>query len=158
MPPAGNPAASAPTRQPERAAAAYPVSVTSSPGGATATLDGRPEMACKTPCSLDAAPGRHTIAVTMPGYQVEHREVEIGSGPIELPAVILRAPGGTLMVTSTPPGASILVNGQRMPQMTPAQIPLAPGSYRVTVEKDGKQTTSAVEIRSGINLLKVTLE
>ena len=26
-----------------------------------------PETACTTPCSLDAAPGRHTVAITMPG-------------------------------------------------------------------------------------------
>src|ERR1039457_6229671 len=41
------------------------VSFLSSPGGATATLDGNPSQACSTPCSLRAAPGRHTLALTL---------------------------------------------------------------------------------------------
>jgi serine/threonine protein kinase len=135
------------------------VTVISSPGGATATLDGRPDQACTTPCALDAAPGRHTIAITMPGYQIEHREVFVGTGPQELPAVLLRAPSGTLMLTTVPPGAAISVNGKRQPQTTPAQLRLPPGSYRITVEKDGIQNTSPVDIRNGeTKLLKVTLE
>ena len=115
------------------------VAVISSPGGATATLDGRPEAACKTPCSLDAAPGRHTIAITMPGYQVEHRDVAVGSGPVEMPPVVLRSTGGTLMVSSEPAGASVSVDGKAVPQTTPAQLALAPGTYQITVEKDGRQ-------------------
>ena len=146
-------------RTPRPIATTAPITVVSSPGGATATLDGRPETACKTPCSLDATSGRHNILVTMPGYQTEHRQVDVGSGPIELPPVILRAPGGTLMLTSVPPGASISVNGRKLTQITPAQITLAPGSYRVTVEKDGKENTSSVEVRDGVtNFLKVPLE
>ncbi|MGA8579899.1 MAG: PEGA domain-containing protein, partial [Bryobacteraceae bacterium] len=134
------------------------VTVISSPAGATATLDGRPEAACSTPCSLDAAPGRHTIAITMPGYQAEHREVDVGPGPVELPVVILHAGQGTLWIVSSPSGAAITINGKRMPQTTPAQIPLPPGSYRVLVEKDGAQSSSALEIRNGeTKLLKVSL-
>ena len=135
-----------------------PVTVISSPGGATATLDGRPDMACTTPCSLDAAPGRHTIAITMPGYQIEHREVAVGTGPMELPAVLLRASSGTLLLTSVPSGATISVNGKRQTETTPAQLRLAPGSYRITVEKDGLQNTSPVDIRNGeTKIMKVTL-
>ena len=130
-----------------------PVTIISSPGGATATLDGRPDNACKTPCALQALPGRHEIAITMPGYQIEHREVDVGTGPLELPAVVLRQPSGTLMLTSIPSGASILVNGKRAPETTPAQLRLAPGSYRITVEKDGIQTTSPINIHNGDTLL-----
>src|SRR5262249_27923083 len=100
--PVRNPLAQPPSQRPPVRTVATPkaVAIISSPGGATATLDGRPDAVCTTPCSLDASPGRHTIAITMPGYQVEHREVEVGTAPIEIPAVILRAPGGTLMLTS----------------------------------------------------------
>jgi predicted Ser/Thr protein kinase len=135
-----------------------PVAVISSPGGATATLDGRSETSCTTPCSLDAAPGRHTVALALPGYQVERRDVEVGSGPVEMPPVVLRSHAGTLMLSSDPPGASVEVNGRRVPQTTPAQIPLAPGTYRIVVEKDGRQSTSTVEIRNGeIKSLRVLL-
>ena len=158
------PVNTAPPQQRTRPAArpappsAQPVTVISSPGGATATLDGRPDMACTTPCALNAMPGRHTIAITMPGYQIEHREVDVGTGPLELPAVLLRAPSGTLLLTTDPPGASISVNGKKQAQTTPAQLRLTPGSYRITVERNGLQSTSSVDIRNGeTKLLKVTL-
>ncbi|MGA9623916.1 MAG: PEGA domain-containing protein, partial [Bryobacteraceae bacterium] len=131
-------------------AATQPVSIISSPGGATATLDGDPRKACKAPCSLDAAPGRHTISITMPGYQIEHREVDVESSPVETLPVILRPLGGTLLLASVPAGAAISVNGRPIPQVTPAQIPLSPGTYTIAVEKDGKQATATVEIRNGV--------
>jgi serine/threonine-protein kinase len=135
------------------------VMVVSTPPGATATLDGRPDAACSTPCALDAAPGRHTIAITRPGYQVEHRDVVVGSSAVDLPLVALRAPSGTLMLTTVPEGATVSVNGRRLPQATPAQIPLEPGDYKITVEKNGKSATSQVEIRNGaISYLRITLE
>jgi serine/threonine protein kinase len=139
-------------------AALQPVTIISSPGGATATMDGRPETACTTPCSIDAAPGRHTVAITMPGYQLERRDVDVGSSPQEMPAVVLRALGGTVWLTSVPSGAAVLVNGKRIPQVTPAQIPLAPGSYKITVEKDGRQASRTVEVRSGISYLRLLFE
>jgi serine/threonine protein kinase len=145
-------------RQTARAApAAQPITIASDPPGATATLDNQPDLACKTPCQLDAAPGRHNLAVTLPGYEFEHRQVDVGSSPVEIPAVVLRKPSGTLMLTTDPKGASISVDGQKLNQVTPAEIPLAPGSYKITVEKDGKQSTQAVEVKNGLNLLKITL-
>ena len=145
-------------RQTARAApAAQPIKIVSSPPGATATLDNQPDLTCKTPCQLDAAPGRHNLAVTLPGYEFEHRQVDVGSSPIEIPAVVLRKPSGTLLLTTEPKGASIYVNGQKLTQMTPAEIPLAPATYQITVEKDGKQSTQAVEVKNGLNLLKITL-
>jgi serine/threonine protein kinase len=154
------PPETAPAASPAPAAAVtYPVTIVSSPGGATVTLDGRSQSACIAPCSVNAAPGHHTLAITMPGYQIEHRDVELGNGGMELPPVILRSIGGTIMVTSEPPGASILVNGRKLTQVTPAQLNLAPGTYNLTVEKDGKQGSRAVEVRGdSMSYLKVTLE
>jgi serine/threonine-protein kinase len=163
LPPAEPPEA-APKIGAEKAAGAparpaqHPITIISSPGGAMVTLDGHGRDSCIAPCSVNAAPGRHELAVTMPGYQIERREVEIGTGGIELPPVILRAITGTLMVTSEPTGATILVNGKRLTQVTPAQLSLAPGSYNVTVEKDGKQGSRAIDVHGdAINYMKVTL-
>jgi hypothetical protein len=82
----------------------------------------------------------------MPGYLVEHRDVEVGTGPLELAPMILRAPYGTLMLSSVPEGAAVTVNGKRISQVTNTQLQLAPGSYRITVEKDGRQGTGTVDI------------
>ncbi len=133
------------------------ISFISSPGGATVTMDDRPDAVCKAPCSLDAAPGRHRVSFVIPGYQVERREFDVPSGPTEL-TVILRAQTGTLMVSSSPAGAAVLVNGKKVDPVTPAALQLAPGSYQITVEKGGLQSTSSVEIRTGdIKALRVTL-
>ncbi|HEY2017065.1 MAG TPA: serine/threonine-protein kinase [Bryobacteraceae bacterium] len=138
--------------------AALAVTIISSPGGATATLDGRAETECTTPCSIDASPGRHTVALHLPGYQIERREIDVGTGPLEMPAIVLRAMGGTLMLSSVPPGAAVVVDGKRMPQITPAQIPLTIGTHKVTVEKDGKEGTQTVEIKTGITLIRIPID
>ena len=136
---------------------AQDVMVTTSPGGARASLEGDPEGACSTPCTLKAVSGKHTLIVMLPGYEIVRHEFLMGNNPTELAPVILRAAGGTLMLNSDPKGASVLINGKRIDMVTPAQIPLAPGTYQITVEKDGRQSTTQVEIRNGINHLRLPL-
>ncbi len=148
------------TGRPVLRAVAVPqdVMVVSSPAGATATLDGQADVACTTPCKLQASPGRHTIAITKPGYLYEHQDVDIGSEPRDV-QVVLRAPGGTLSVTSAPAGASISINGKKYSGVTPALIPLSVGTYNITVEKDGKQNTKKVEVQNGaLTLLEFKFE
>ena len=50
-------------------------------------------MACATPCSLIAAPGRHTVALTLPGYEIERRDFTVGTAPLELTPIATA--GGT---------------------------------------------------------------
>jgi serine/threonine-protein kinase len=146
-----------PSQPPVRRVAAQDVMVVSSPGGATATLDGNPAIACTTPCTLQAPPGRHSVSIVLPGHEIERREISVGSAPIELPPVFMRTAGGTLMLSSVPSGASVSVDGKRLNVVTPAQIPLALGTYAVTVEKDGKSSTEKFEIKSGLNFHRMTV-
>ena len=88
-----------PQLPPARACAPQEVLLTSSPGGATATLDGNPAMACATPCTLHVPPGRHTVAMVLSGYEIERHEFTVGNGPMELAPIQLRAAHGTLMLT-----------------------------------------------------------
>jgi hypothetical protein len=45
-----------------------------------------------------------------------------------------------------------------VPETTPAQLSLAPGTYKISVQKNGMQAVSTVEIRNGdTRFLKVTL-
>jgi len=144
---------------PRMVAGPQPLTVTSSPRGAVVTLDNQPDTACTTPCTLEANPGHHSLELVKSGYDLERREVEVGSSAVEIPAVVMRSQQGTLMLTSSPTGAAVLVNGKRQTQVTPAQIPLAPGSYSITVEwKDGKKATRTVQIKDGINFEKFVTE
>lgn len=156
MPPPEN----AEPRRPARSAAGpRQIAIITSPAGATAKLDGLAGATCITPCSLPALPGRHSLVLSLPGHRLEHREVMVGEDPVELPPVTLRREGGVLIVSSTPPGASIRINGERVAQLTPAQIPLATGHYDVTVEYKGVQQTTPVEIRNeATRTLRVTFE
>jgi hypothetical protein len=98
-------------------------------------------------------------SVTLPGYIMERRDVQVGLSPVEVPPVVLRAPSGTLALTTVPDGASVLIDGKRLQQTTPATIPLPPGNYSVTIEKGGKQASSQVEIRNGvISYLRIVLD
>jgi hypothetical protein len=133
------------------------VSLLSSPGGAIATLDGNRSLECTTPCSLRALPGRHTLSLTLSGYQIERREFTVGSGPLDLTPVALKRAGGTLMLSSEPAGAAISVDGKRIAQLTPAQIPLAAGVYSIMIEKGGRQAVEQVEIKGGMTTRKIIL-
>ncbi|MBZ5592463.1 MAG: protein kinase [Acidobacteriia bacterium] len=135
------------------------VLVTSEPAGATALLDNNPAVSCKTPCVLNVLPGRHTLTLNQDGYQRESREVRIIDSPYEVPTITLRTQSGTLMLTSTPSGASIFVNDKQFPQTTPAQISLPPGTYTVRVEKSGLQKSKSIEIQNGVtNFINIPLQ
>jgi len=139
------------------AAAAQEVMLLSSPAGATATVDGNRALSCTTPCSLMIPQGRHAVTLQLAGSQIERRDFTVGASPLELASVPMRPAGGTLMLTSVPAGATITVNGRRLEQVTPAQIPLAVGAYSILVEKGGLQSTERVEMTSGIVTRKVIL-
>jgi serine/threonine-protein kinase len=135
------------------------VLVTTEPAGATAVLDNNPAVSCKTPCMLSVLPGRHAITLNQDGYQRESREIHIIDSPIELPTVTLRAQAGTLMLTSTPNGATIFVNDKQYSQVTPTQLSLTPGTYNLRVEKNGLQKSKAIEIQNGVtNFINIPLQ
>jgi hypothetical protein len=97
------------------------------------------------------------VTITLPGYQIETREVTVGSGPIEMLPILLRPTGGTLMLSSTPAGAYITVDGKKIDGVTPTQLQLALGTYTVTLEKDGLHATERIEIKTGINYHRIAL-
>src|SRR5262245_15815317 len=160
--PLGPAPADAPTRdadRPETRRAARPappagspqqVMIMTSPSGATARLDNNPALTCATPCMLQVLPGRHIVALTLRGYQLETREVYVANDPVEMAIVNLHASEGKLMLSSVPPGASVTMNGRRIDKFTNAQLVLAPGVYTVVVEMNGQQLSGRVEIRDGV--------
>jgi serine/threonine protein kinase len=131
--------------------------VTSNPPGAKAVLDDNINEACMTPCMLHGPTGVHHLTYSQAGYKNEYREIHVGETAMDAPLVTLRQPNGTLLLTTIPAGASIRVNGQPVPQTTPAQLNLAPGTYSVTVEKGGKSQTQNVEIHEDTVYMRIPL-
>lgn len=125
-----------------------PVRFITNPAGANLMVDGNPERTCKTPCSFDLPPGRHTIAATLDGHR---RTLKI----FELPGVddvllTLDPTTGSLVIRSEPRGASILVDGQQRREQTPAMLTLPTGRHRIEVVKDGSRETHEVVIQDAI--------
>jgi hypothetical protein len=62
--------------------------------------------------------------------------------------------GGTLSITSTPPGASIEINNEMQPNKTPSLFNLPPGTYRVRVARNGASLEFEAEVRDGAFVAK----
>ncbi len=134
------------------------VQITSEPPGASAVIDDLAGTECRTPCSFLADPGRHTVSVRLNGHQNEFRQITVGNNPVEVPTIRLRMPTGALMLSSSPSGASIRVDDRSLEQKTPAELQLAPGRHRITIEKDGMERSEQVDIRQGgTSYLKIAL-
>jgi hypothetical protein len=59
----------------------------------------------------------------------------------------LKAKPAKVHVTSDPPGATIMVDGKAVPEKTPADIELAPGTHKITLQSAGKKDSEqSVEV------------
>ena len=123
--------------------------VSSNPAGAKAVLDDNFSQACQTPCTLKAPSGRHRVMVSLGGFISETREVNVGDNAIDVPPVTLRQPNGSVIVISTPNGASLRVDGRLIQQRTPATLSLTPGDHLVSVERDGHAFEKRFDIQAG---------
>ncbi|MCU1257384.1 MAG: serine/threonine protein kinase [Bryobacterales bacterium] len=133
--------------------------VVTNPPGATAALDGRSDGACQTPCMLLGQRGIHSLSLSLANFQSERRQIRVEGERLDVPPVTLRPAGGTLMLSTIPSGANIFINDKLLTELTPAQLSLAPGSYRVSVERNGSRTTQQVEIRNGAtNYIRIPLK
>ncbi|HLG98295.1 MAG TPA: protein kinase [Bryobacteraceae bacterium] len=117
------------------------------PANAQLTIDGNSEQSCKTPCLMSLSPGRHSLSARMEGYRPYPR---IFSVPDEREIFLqLSKAGGTLSITSSPPGASIEINGETQARRTPALFNYPPGNYRVKVSRNGAFLEFDVQLRDG---------
>ena len=70
----------------------------------------------------------------------------------------MRPVGGTLMISTVPPGANIFLNDRMLTEMTPAQLSLQPGRYNIAVERDGTRKTQQIVVKNGAtNYLRIPL-
>jgi len=152
-PPSSKPttAAAKPRREQPEEPSEQVVLIRSTPPGARVIVDDRADWACTTPCSLPLPHGRHALNAVLQGYHASMRVFEVPQQS-ELYLSLSRT-GGTLIVKTTPAGATISINGQTRSEKTPAMIPLAPGRYKVTVSLAGyKDDDQDITVRDGAML------
>ena len=120
------------------------------PTGATVTVDGDGSLSCKTPCTVEMPKGRHTLTAMLDGFANITRSFEV-SGESTVPVDLAEAVG-FLIVNSTPPGATVSINGQDRPDKTPARFKLRPGTYQLVVSHDGQRDTPTAIVKDGVTL------
>ena len=147
------------------AVATSEVTFNSDPGGAEILVDGK-GIGKVTPAQAVIVAGAHQFVLRKPGYEDATIAVTLIAGqPYALSNVLKSlAPvqsnspfsklkkvfGGNnsptaeenvnVTIKSTPPGASISLNGKELGQQTPFMLPLAPGKYDIGFALAGRQT------------------
>jgi hypothetical protein len=96
---------------------------------------------------LSVSGGRHSLSAQLNGYRSYPRVFNVPQdGDIFMQ---LNKTVGTLSVTSSPPGASIEINGETQSKHTPALFNLPPGTYHVKVARSGSFLDFDVHVRDG---------
>jgi hypothetical protein len=148
-----------PAPAPDTPAAPGTVLVNSEPTGAAVQVDGK-AVPGATPLMIpNLAPGRHTVTVTLRGYETFTRQFQYPSQAPDKPYE-LRQKAGTIRITSTPAGAMIQY-GPRILGQTPLLVDdLKPGSHEFTASLAGYETkTAPVELSADQPaILEVALE
>jgi len=99
------------------------VQIDSTPPGAQIQLDGRGDPSWVTPFSLSGiSPGQHTISVSKSGYSAEARTVGIASGSRAAVSLHLAPINALMVVSSTPAGADVILDGKSTGRVTPVQF------------------------------------
>jgi serine/threonine protein kinase len=117
------------------------------PPGAQVNIDNNSSLVCKTPCLLPVPPGRHVLNVQLPGYRAYPRVFNV---PQDTDIFLqLNKIAASLSVTSTPPGATIEINGETQSKRTPALFSFPPGTYHVRVTRNGAFLDFDVQLHDG---------
>jgi Protein kinase domain/PEGA domain len=112
--------------------------VDSTPQGAPFQLDGKSDPSWVTPFDVTGLPpGKHIVAVNKNGYTTEIRSVEIVSGGKSSVVVRLSPINALVVVSSTPAGAEITLDGKVTGRVTPAQFAVEKGAHTLLLRKQG---------------------
>ncbi len=110
------------------------------PNKVSVTVDDQPVPSTASPFVLpQLTPGTpHTIVVSQTGYRSWTNRVELQPGQsLQLPTVKLEKIETGFSIDSEPPGASVLVDGQRVAETPARLVDLKPGEYQLRLERAG---------------------
>jgi hypothetical protein len=112
--------------------------IDSTPQGAQFQVDGKSDPSWVTPFTLASlSPGKHIISVSKSGYTSEVRSVDVIAGGKASLSLHLAAVNALVVVSSTPPGAEITLDGKPTGRVTPAQFAVEKGSHTLLLRKQG---------------------
>jgi hypothetical protein len=126
------------------------LSIVSSPSGADVSLDG--EYRGRTPLTISSlTPGRHQVALELPGYSRYTTSVEIQNGVMTYldPVLAKAASVGYISIVSSPSGAFVYVDGTYR-GVTPLTVAAPSGTRRVELDRSGyADWSSSVQVSGG---------
>jgi len=126
------------------------LTVSSVPAGAQITFDGSP--LCQSPCTLtDIAPGQHVVSATKAGFGPVSRTIALRAGKSSVALQMNSLATTTLMVSSTPAGGAIVIDGRDTGRLTPTLFSFdKAGAHTVLVRRSGfLEATNTVNVQSG---------
>jgi len=121
------------------------VSFTSEPPGSKIVVDSNADWACTAPCRLELPAGDHTAVAASSGYYPARRSFRSAGDAMDVslkPDPIV----GTVMVSSTPSGVDIYVDGVKQNRKTNAILKLKPGSHVVRIQGPGITSEKTVQV------------
>lgn len=129
------------------------ISVTSSPSGATAILDGSNSQI--TPCTFhNVVQGSHTVQVTKSGYSTWSTTTSVTAGlntQVYASLSVITPNTGSIYVTSLPTGASVYVDGTYYGVAPALASGLTPGYHQVRISLSGFQDwVGSVNVQSDV--------
>ncbi len=114
------------------------IRISSDPPGARVEVDGKLQPSSVTPLnSLPLKPGTHIVKVSLDGYSPATQSVAVAVNKKADASFQLVPLAATYNITSTPPGAGIIVDGVPSGQRTPARLSLSPGQHKIVVHLEG---------------------
>ncbi|MDP3504637.1 MAG: serine/threonine-protein kinase [Myxococcales bacterium] len=126
------------------------VVITSTPPGASVSVDGKP-IDCRTPCTLPSLPsGEHAVELTKAGFAPGTTQISVpSSGEANFEVTLTKEATVqpalvevSVTITTEPPGASVTIDEAKR-GVTPVTVKLPPGaSAALTLELAGHQGVS----------------
>jgi len=122
------------------------VELLTDPPGAKIVVDGQANETCTAPCTLSLSNGRHTLTAQATGYTVGRRIFTVPEdSSVYIP---LAKSEGVLLVTSTPSGSTVIVDGKNY-GTTPATLHLSAGVHQLVIASGATQHEESVVVQAG---------
>jgi serine/threonine-protein kinase len=129
------------------------VYISSKPAGADIFINGAKQSG-QTPTTLPLAPGHYDLVLRLPGYAPYVGEVQVKDNIQTTLDVELKersqAHVAWAQVTTTPPGAEIIVDGNSTGQFSPARVQIPAGTHIIALKLNGFQVVRrGIEVSEG---------
>lgn len=127
------------------------LSVRTTPPGAEVALDGIRQGA--SPCEIaDVRTGEVKLGITAPGHHAFEETLSLQAGEVRQIDISLRPQPSSLRITTTPPGARIVLNDQYRGRSPLDIAPLSAGTYALRAELPAHDpATRSVQLGLGQN-------